>query len=74
MDRQTSVKTLPSLGKIAYITDRIRRIGESNVLTRVCPSIRPSICLSPPPPGLATRRSVCLLRSRRRTFLFLIKI
>ena len=34
----------------------------------MCLSIHPSVCLSTPP---TTRWSVCLLRSRRRTFLFL---
>ena len=29
---------------IAMITARIRRMGEGNVLTRVCPSIHDSVC------------------------------
>ena len=32
-------------------------------------SVHPSVCLYTPPPELARRRSVCLLHSRRRTFL-----
>ena len=44
----------------AYVVRR-----ERNVFTRVCPSVCP-----PPHPGLATRRAVCVLRSRRKTFLF----
>ena len=41
-------------------------MGEGNVFTRVCLSVHTPI-------QLAARRSVCLLRSRRRTFLFATK-
>ena len=49
------------------ITTRIRRMGEGYIFT---------LCVSPhPPAGTAvrergTRRAICLLRSRRKTFLF----
>ena len=107
---------------VDIITARVRSTREGNVLTRVCPSIHPQICLStggavrssrgggegqvqlaggsgPGRGGVrsrrggqvqlgggaggvsqdrttewvltTTRRAVCLLRSRRRTFLFL---
>ena len=65
------------------ITDRVCSTRESYVLTHVCPSIclskggggTPARSRPPPPRPvrttegiLATRRSICLLRSRRRTF------
>ena len=53
------------------ITTRIRRMGEGYIFT---------LCVSPHPPAgtavqvRASRRAVCLLRSRRRTFLLQLKV
>ena len=55
----TSLAVLgPPLARNFFITDRVRSTREGYVLTRVCPSIHPSICLSTGVRGTPARSSL----------------